>query len=189
MRVIAGSARGTVLFSPRGDATRPTSDFVKENIFNIIRDDVYGVDFLDLFAGSGAVGIEALSRGANSATFVDASQKCVALVQRNLEKTRLKDKAVVIKADATNAIEKLAAQGQKFGIIFLDPPYFGDFVDNVLQAIVHKDILARDGYIILEMSKHEAVPRLGGLTVFKEKEYSGTRLVFMDIPGIVRDDE
>ena len=83
MRVISGTARGTSLFPPHGDRTRPTSDFVKENLFNIIMDDVCGANFLDLFAGSGAVGIEALSRGAVSATFVDISQKCIDLTKRN----------------------------------------------------------------------------------------------------------
>jgi len=181
MRVISGAARGVGLFSPKGDKTRPTSDFVKENLFNIIRDDVGGARFLDLFAGSGAIGIEALSRGAASAVFVDVSQKCVDLVRRNLEKTRLKDVATVIKADALLAPKKLA--GQKFDLIYLDPPYFADFapfVVKVLQEICDKDILEDSGYIILEMSREVATPQVAGLKVFRDKGYSGTRLVFME---------
>ena len=181
MRVISGVARGISLFSPRDAKTRPTSDFVKENLFNIIRDDVRGANFLDLFAGSGAVGIEALSRNASSAVFVDISQKCVDLIRRNLEKTRLGTAAVVIKGDALLAPKKLA--GQKFDIIYLDPPYSADFAPlaaKVLQEICGKDILEDSGYIILEMSREIQPPETDGLEVFNEREYSGTRLVFME---------
>jgi len=180
MRVISGVARGVSLFSPRDDKTRPTSDFVKENLFNIIRDDVRGARCLDLFAGSGAIGIEALSRGATAVTFVDISQKCVDLVRRNLEKTRLRADAV-IKGDVLLVLKKL--EGQKFGIIFLDPPYFADFapfVVKVLKEICDRDILEDSGYIILEMSREIDSPRIDGLEVFDEREYSSTRLVFME---------
>jgi 16S rRNA (guanine(966)-N(2))-methyltransferase RsmD len=177
MRVVSGAARGVLLFSPRDAKTRPTSDFVKESLFNIIRDDVRGANFLDLFAGSGAVGIEALSRGAASATFVDVSQKCADLVRRNLEKTRLGAGATVIKGDALLVLKKLAGP---FDIIFLDPPYFEKgFVEKTVKKICDKDILEDSGYIILEMSRAVTPPKFDGLEVFNEREYSGTRLVFM----------
>ena len=179
MRVISGIAKGVSLFSPQGIKIRPTSDFVKENLFNIIKDDVRDTKFLDLFAGSGAVGIEALSRGALSVTFVDVSQKSIDLVKRNLEKTRLGQAAVVMKGDALLVLKKLA--GQKFDVIFMDPPYFeGGFVEKVLHEICAGDILEDSGYIILEMSKTLAAPKVDGLEVFNEREYSGTRLAFME---------
>ena len=178
MRVISGSAKGHKLFSPVGKQTRPTSDFVKENIFNIIGDAIVGTNFLDVFAGSGAVGIEALSRRARTVTFVDSSQKAVELIKRNLDKTGLKQNAVVIKAEAVAAIKKLS--GQTFDIIFMDPPYFEDFVDKTLNAIVEADILADDGFIVLEAAKSEDVNGVDGLKVFKEKEYSGTKLIFIE---------
>ena len=176
MRIIAGTAKGMTLFSVKGDGTRPTTDFVKENLFNIIRDDLRGEDFLDLFTGTGAVGIEALSRGARAACFVDISPKSLAVVKRNLEKAGFGARALVVKGDASRAVNKLA--GRKFKLIFLDPPYFVDLAEKSLGMIVQQDILARDGYIVLEMSKEEAVPMVGGLVVLREKEYSGTRLVF-----------
>jgi len=178
VRVISGIARGVSLFSPHGIKTRPTTDFVKENLFNIIRDDVHGANFLDLFSGTGAIGIEALSRGAASATFVDISQKCVDLTLRNLEKTRLKEAATVIKGDIFLVTKKL--MGQKFDIIFIDPPYFEDFAEKALSDICEKDILEESGYIILEMSKTVNIPRIYGLAVFKEREYSNTKVVFLD---------
>ena len=178
MRVISGTARGCALFSPQGTKTRPTSDFVKENLFNLIRGDVYEANFLDLFAGTGAIGIEALSRGAEAATFVDVSPKCVAVIKRNLEKTRLDRQAVVMKSDVATAINKLS--GQKFDLIFLDPPYLQGFADRVLTAIVAQGLLAGGGYVIMEMSKLDDVPEIEGLIIFKEKEYSGTRLVFYE---------
>ena len=182
MRVISGTARGTGLFSPQGTETRPTSDFVKESLFNIIQADLGGASFLDLFAGSGAIGIEALSRGASSATFVDISQKSISLIKRNLAKTRLEQRASIIKSDTGAAIKKIAGGGQKFNIIFLDPPYFEGLVEKILTLIVAENILAKDGYIILEMSKTEAVPNLDGLEISREREYSGARLVFYALP-------
>jgi len=180
MRVISGTAKGCVLFSPQGSKTRPTSDFVKENLFNIIRDDVRGARVLDLFAGSGAIGIEALSRGADAAVFVDVSQKCVDLVKRNLEKTRLKEKSIVIKGDSLAAIKKLE---EKFDIIYIDPPYFEDFAVFIAKAfkeIYDKDILEDTGYIILEMSRDADVPAIYGFDAVDQREYSSTRLVFLE---------
>lgn len=177
MRVISGSAKGTALFSLNGTSTRPTSDFVKENLFNIIQNDVYDASFLDLFAGTGAIGIEALSRGAASAVFVDVSQKCISLIERNLEKTRLKEKAILIKADITAAIRKL--NGTKFDIIFLDPPYSKNYEETVLRTIVECDLLAEDSYIVFETAKTENAPSIEGLEIFREKIYSGTKLVFI----------
>ena len=177
MRVISGAARGSLLFSPIGKRTRPTSDFVKENLFNIIGNDVLGAIFLDLFAGSGQIGIEALSRGAGSCVFVDISKSCMDLIEKNLIKTKLKNKAAIIKNDANVAVKKLA--GQKFDIIFMDAPYFEDFVESVLSEIKCGDVLADGGYVIIEISRATNLPEIDGFEIFKEREYSGTRLVFL----------
>jgi len=178
MRVISGRAKGAKLFSPHGDKTRPTSDFVKENLFNIIGRDIVDVAFLDLFAGSGAIGIEALSRGASSATFIDISAKSIGLVRRNLEKTGLSSSASVIKSDAAAAVKAFA--GQQFSIIFLDPPYEVGLGDKVLAQIAAADILAAGGYIVLEQSKTRQAPDIFGLFVADAREYSSTRLVFYE---------
>ena len=180
MRVISGSARATTLYAVKGIQTRPTSDFIKENLFNIIRDDLRDAAFLDLFAGTGAIGIEALSRGVKQVVFVDISRKCVEVIGRNLDKTRLADRAVVIKDDALKAIKKLADRNNVFDIIYMDPPYFEDLLLNVMEYVVAHRILAKDGYIVVEMSKQYNAPEVHGLNIFKAKEYSGTRLVFYE---------
>jgi len=170
------------LYSVKGAETRPTSDFVKENLFNIIRDDVRDAVFLDLFAGTGAIGIEALSRGASQVFFADISQKSIDVIRRNLNKARLSEqgRAVVMKDDAVRTIKKLAEQGQKrrFDIIYADPPYFDGLATRVLDGIAEHGILADDGCVVIEMSKTHVLPKARGLQMLRIKEYSSTRLVF-----------
>ena len=178
MRVISGTARGTKLFSVPGKKVRPTSDFVKENLFNIIGTDVVSCAFLDCFAGMGGVGIEALSRGASSVTFIDFNQDSLYAVHKNLEKTHLTNSATLIKAQMPQALQKLA--GKQFDIIFLDPPYFDGLVPNVLIEIVRHDILHKGGQIIIELHSKTDAPDQFGLEIFKEKTYGNTRLVFME---------
>ncbi|MDR2166944.1 MAG: 16S rRNA (guanine(966)-N(2))-methyltransferase RsmD [Clostridiales bacterium] len=179
MRVISGKAKGMGLFSPQGNSIRPTSDYVKESLFNLIGHDIYNAEFLDLFAGSGGVGIEALSRGAASATFIDISQKSIHLIRRNLQKTRLFENAVLLKGELPNTLKKL--DGQKFDIIFLDPPYFRDFAAKMLDSILKLDILHEDGYIALEAGEFDEIPPHPSLKIFKERVYSSTKLVFMEV--------
>jgi len=177
MRVISGKARGTALLAPKGDNVRPTTDFVKENLFNIIQHDVADARFLDLFAGSGAIGIEALSRGAASCTFVDFAQKSIDLLRKNLEKTRLGVNASIIKGNMPEAVKKL--DGQAFDIIFLDPPYHKDLAQKCLNSIVEQGILAEDGYIVLEMAARENFTPHNDLEVLKEKIYGSSKLIFL----------
>jgi 16S rRNA (guanine(966)-N(2))-methyltransferase RsmD len=178
MRVISGSAKGMNLFSPKGNSIRPTTDYVKESLFNLIGQDVVGARFLDLFAGSGGIGIEALSRGAAHATFIDISQKSIHLIGRNLEKTRLSEAATVLKGELPNTLKKL--QGQKFDIIFIDPPYFRDFAANILENIIKCDILESGGYIVLEAAETDEITLHGRLNIFKERIYSSSKLIFME---------
>ena len=120
MRVISGKARGVTLKTPDGNQTRPTADRVKEALFSIIQFDLPGAKILDLFAGSGQLGIEALSRGADSALFIDASDKACALVKENLRRTKLTEQAEVIRSDYLSYLKNCR---KKFNIIILDPPY------------------------------------------------------------------
>lgn len=122
MRVIAGTARRLPLVTPKGMETRPTTDRIKETLFNILQNDLPGCHFLDLFAGSGAIGIEALSRGAAKAVFVDNSKEALSCIRQNLEKTHLADRAIVIGQDCAGAILQLM-QKNAFDIIFMDPPH------------------------------------------------------------------
>ena len=147
MRVITGKARGVVLKTPKGMHTRPTADRVKEALFSIIQHDIPTARVLDLFAGTGQLGIEALSRGAKSAVFVDERADACALVKENLSKTRLLDDAKVLRSDYA---AYLRGCREKFDIIFLDPPYAEVFLENSLKMITEIDILQSNGIIVTE---------------------------------------
>ncbi|MCL2854903.1 MAG: 16S rRNA (guanine(966)-N(2))-methyltransferase RsmD [Defluviitaleaceae bacterium] len=179
MRVISGKARGASLLAPTGKNVRPTSDYVKENLFNIIQADVASSYFLDLFSGSGGVGIEALSRGATHAVFVDSSQKSTDLVRRNLEKTRLLGHATIIKGEIPAIFHRLA--GQKFDIVFLDPPYDKGLAEKTITAIQKLCILADGGIIIAEIAGNESFSPPNGLEIYKEKNYGTSKLIFMEV--------
>ena len=147
MRVITGKARGVVLKTPNGMATRPTSDRVKEALFNIIQFDVPAARVLDLFGGTGQLGIEALSREAKSAVFVDEREDACRLIKENLKRTKLEQYGRVIRADY---MAYLRTCKEKFDIILLDPPYAEVFLENALKTITEIDILQTGGIIVAE---------------------------------------
>ena len=147
MRVITGKARGVILKTPKGLSTRPTADRVKEALFSIIQYDVPSAKVLDLFAGTGQLGIEALSRGAKSAVFVDERADACALVKENLNKTRLTDDARVIRSDYAAFLRNCK---EKFDLVFLDPPYAEVFLENSLKMITEIDILQSNAIIVTE---------------------------------------
>ena len=147
MRVITGKARGTVLKTPDGLATRPTTDRVKEALFSIIHFDIPDAEVLDLFAGTGQLGIEALSRGARHAVFVDVQDQACKLVKENLQRAKLQEQAQVIKGEYTQYLRNC---GKKFSIIFLDPPYSEEFLEKSLNLITEIDILQSGGIIVTE---------------------------------------
>ena len=147
MRVITGKARGVVLKTPNGMATRPTADRVKEALFSIIQFDIPGSRVLDLFGGTGQLGIEALSRGASSAVFVDEWEDACKLIRENLSRTRLQDAARVVRSDYMQFLKYCK---DKFDIILLDPPYAEVFLENSLKMITEIDILQSGGIIVTE---------------------------------------
>jgi 16S rRNA (guanine(966)-N(2))-methyltransferase RsmD len=147
MRVITGKARGTVLKTPEGLQTRPTADRVKEALFSIIQFDVPGAKVLDLFGGSGQLGIEALSRGAKQAVFVDESDAACKLIRENLRRTKLESDARIIRSDY---MAFLNSCHDKFDLIFLDPPYAEVFLENAIKRISEIDILQSGGIIVAE---------------------------------------
>lgn len=155
MRVIAGKARSVPLLSREGLDTRPTSDRVKEAVFNIIQFEVEGRRVLDLFGGSGQMAIEALSRGAAEAVIVDQSKESVFVIRQNLAKTKLSDLAEVVCADYMEYLNR--AKG-KFDLIFLDPPYREKFLENALKRISEIDILKSGGIIICERPADKVLP-------------------------------
>lgn len=149
MRVISGSARGTNLYSLEGDTTRPTLDRVKESLFNIIQNKLQEAVVLDLFAGSGALGIEALSRGAKRAVFCDQSRKAIQIIKQNIEKTHLQEKAEVVNEDYIKFLSHQDKK-EKFDIILIDPPYAKNIATHAIEEIIKLDLLADNGIIILE---------------------------------------
>jgi len=179
MRVISGTARGCNLKAPEGMDTRPTTDRIKETLFNIIAPDLLECRFLDLFSGTGAIGIEALSRGAEKAVFVDYSSESRKIIDYNLTHTKLTEKAKVYTEKVSVIIEKLAKENQKFDIIFMDPPYKKGLAEETLNLIKEKNILFQEGYIIAE---HETAGELiipQGFEIFKEKIYKKTTMTFI----------
>ena len=147
MRVITGSAKGINLKTPEGLTTRPTADRVKEALFSVIQFDIPTADVLDLFGGTGQLGIEALSRGAKHAVFVDAQESACRLIRENLKRTKLEQQAQVVRGDYLTYLKTCQKQ---FDIVFLDPPYAEVFLENALKMITEIDILRSGGIIITE---------------------------------------
>jgi len=149
MRVITGSARGVQLKTPDGLKTRPTADRVKEAMFSVIQFDIPGASVLDLFGGTGQLGIEALSRGAGKAVFVDAGEDACRLIKENLKRSKLENKGTVLKSDYMDYLSRCK---DRFDIIFLDPPYAEVFLENSLNKLSQIDILQTGGIIVTERS-------------------------------------
>lgn len=157
MRVITGTARGRKLGQLQGMDTRPTTDQVKESIFNIIQFDIEGRRVLDLFGGTGQLGIEALSRGAASCTFVDQRKEAVALIRSNLKLCQLSDRARVVQGEA---LSFLSTVREPYHLVFLDPPYQTDLLENAIKKIAEIDMLTENGIIICESPADKVLPEL-----------------------------
>lgn len=150
MRIIAGSKKGQVLFAPQGDNTRPTLDRVKEALFGILQFELPGAIVLDLFAGSGNLGLEALSRGAAFALFCDHDKKSAAIVKKNIEKLKLEEKAQLIVGDFSQVIQTASRLGRKFDVVFLDPPYASDLAQRAISLLTQTSILSCNAIIAVE---------------------------------------
>lgn len=187
MRVIAGKARSLPLKSVDSPGTRPTQDRTKETLFNVIGNAVYDSNFLDLFSGSGAIGIEALSRGANKAYFVENNKNALRFIEQNLEFTKLKDDAVIIKNDVLKSLEYLQNQNLKFDIVFMDPPYNKLLEKEVLIFLSKSDLIDKYSLIIIEASKETDFSYLDdlGFRIIKTKDYKTNRHVFVELGGVL----
>ena len=169
MRVISGKARGVSLMTPKGDHTRPTADRVKEALFSIIQFDLPGAKVLDLFGGTGQLGIEAISRGAKSAVFVDARDDACRLIKDNLKRTKMEAEGTVVRSDYLQYLNRCKEQ---FNIIILDPPYAEVFLENALKIITEIDILHSGGIIIAERPLGKDLPwDFPGFTRSKDYKY------------------
>ena len=180
MRVISGNNRGMTLLAPEGMDTRPTTDRIKETLFNMIAYDVPEANFLDLFSGSGQIGIEALSRGAKSAVFVENDKKAYDCIEKNLAKARLTDSSTVLKIDFTSALNRLDNH-EAFDIVFMDPPYNKLIEKKVLEQLTNKHYITADTLIIVEASldtEFDYVSELG-FSIVKEKLYKTNKHIFL----------
>ena len=182
MRVISGTARGKKLTSLEGLETRPTLDRVKEAVFNVLQFNIRDANILDLFSGSGALAIEALSRGAQKAVLCDFSSKAIKVINKNLEDTRLNNKAYIIKKDYIEALQELKNKSEKFDIIFLDPPYKSDYIVKSIENITKNDLLAKDGIIIAETddeNKIEEIKNIKDIEIYDIRKYGIVFIIFI----------
>jgi 16S rRNA (guanine(966)-N(2))-methyltransferase RsmD len=176
VRIISGEHKGRRLAGGKKTRVRPTSDRVKESIFNVLRGEVAGKSVLDLFAGAGGLGMEALSRGAESVTFVDASSQSISILKKNVKNLNLESKSTILRLDGLKALKKLKLN---FQMVFADPPYLKGFVQKVIDSIAQSEVLERDGILILEHHKKEtfSVPE-ERLSVLKQKKFGDTVISF-----------
>lgn len=181
MRVIAGTARSLQLKTVDSMDTRPTQDRIKETLFNILQFEVQGIDFLDLFAGSGGIGIEALSRGARHAVFVDSAPKSVRCIQENLEHCRFTENSMVIASDYLSALNRLRSLDYHFGIVFMDPPYNHGFERKAMQLLHEMDYIDEHTLFVIEADLEDDFAQEiedFGYTLMREKMYKTNKHVF-----------
>lgn len=178
MRIIAGSARGTQLLAPKGMDTRPTQDKVKESLFSMIQWDVPDASVLDLFAGSGALALESLSRGASEAVLVDKSREALDCIRKNITKLRMQDRAVLLACDWEQALAKCAADGRAFDLVFLDPPYRMTELGSMCLRMLDLKLLSPGAVLVLE-HRTGIVPEMAPcFSLEKERAYGDTEIHF-----------
>ena len=181
MRIISGIARGTKLYTLDGENTRPTLDRVKEPLFSIIQNYIRGSNVLDLFAGSGALALETLSRGAKKAVLCDKSYEAMNIIRKNIEKTHMEEKTQVICMDYKKCISTVE---NKFDIIFIDPPYKLDIAIKSVEMILEKDLLSEDGLIVIETDDEtrelQEIKELNyNIEVIDKRTYGRVKLIFL----------
>lgn len=179
MRVIAGTARSLPLKTPEGMDTRPTTDRIKETLFNMLQTYLPGCVFVDLFSGSGGIGIEAISRGASKAYFIENAPKAISCIEQNLLFTKCNDRAIVLKQDALSALHYIYEK--EVDVIFVDPPYGQEYEKHILKQLSHMKYVTEDTLIVVEASLHTDFDYLGeyGFSVLKEKRYKTNKHVFI----------
>jgi len=176
LRVIGGSKRGLKLIGFEGDSVRPTTDRVKENIFNIIGPYISGANTLDLFGGTGALTVEALSRGAEKATVCDLAESSLSIIRQNLDKSGFADSVRVVKTDAVQFVKTAT---ESYDILFIDPPYNSDLLESALKAISEHPQICPEGIIVCERDYEKELPNLYGLTVVKDKKYGRVQILIL----------
>lgn len=182
MRVISGKSRGKKLISLEGDNTRPTLDRVKEALFNKIQFNIQDATVLDLFAGTGSLGVEALSRGAKEVVFCDKVQEAIKVIKQNVINTNNIDKSIIINKDYNEVLENMSKQSKKFDIIFLDPPYKTNLAIESMQKIIMSDLLTEDGIVVIEtddINKEKEILKIEKVEIFDKRKYGSVWLIFI----------
>jgi len=180
MRIISGTSKGRKLVTPKNQSLRPTSDRVKESIFNILREEIEGRMVLDLFAGTGNLGIEALSRGAKRVIFVEKGRHALGLIKRNLTQFGLEERSEVLPIDAIRAIGILKQRGRSFDLIFMDPPYEKGLIEKTLMKLSSHPIYHRDTLLVIEHHRREILPPiLHGWNLIRQRQMGETVLSYL----------
>lgn len=178
MRIIGGLARGRTLVAPPGAKTRPTQDYVRESLFNIIRWDVEDARVLDLFAGTGALALESVSRGAAQAVMIDSDRAACEAIRKNVASVRLEEKCRLVQRDYRAAMELLAREGLRFDVVFIDPPYRMENTGEMCAELYDMGLLARDFLLIVEHRRGCAPMLDGRFDAFDLRSYGDTQITF-----------
>jgi len=180
MRIISGTSKGRKLVTPKGSSVRPTSDRVKESIFNILGGEVEGKAVLDLFAGTGNLGIEALSRGAKKAIFVEKGWQGLRLIRQNLLQCGMVERAEIISKDAIRSIGFLNQRGESFDLILMDPPYEKGLIQRILNKLHAHPIYRDDAILVIEHGRREPLPKhLWGWELIRQRQIGDTIISFL----------
>lgn len=179
MRIITGIAKGRAIKAPEGQNTRPTSDRVKEALFNIISKKIYGANVLDLFSGTGNLGLEALSRGAKACTFVEHNNSTYKTLSFNVETLGFTSSSELYKGDAFEVLERLGRIGKKYDIIFLDPPYSMGLIEKSVKKINELMIMEQNGVIVSECDEKDIIPeKINDIKTYRIEKYGRTKIYF-----------
>ena len=179
MRIISGKARGTKLYTLEGNNTRPTLDRVKESLFNIIQENIMGSVFLDLFSGSGAIGLEAASRGARKVILCDKAKDAINIIKKNIEKTHLENSVELYSEDYEMLIKSKI--NEKIDITYIDPPYETDFAFKAIKILLEKKLLHQESIVIIETDRQEVIDQIEKLEIkiFDKRKYGRANLIFL----------
>lgn len=186
MRIISGKAKGTKLYTLEGTNTRPTLDRVKESIFNIIQNDIEDAEILDLFAGSGSIGLEFLSRGARNAVLCDKSKDATEIIKRNVQKTHMEEKTQILNLDFETCLDKV--KNRQFDIIYIDPPYVTKYILKSIEKIIAQGNLKKEGIMILETDDEQRILReieSEEVRIVDKRKYGRATIIFLKL-GIPR---
>jgi len=184
MRIISGTSKGRKLVTPRSQSLRPTSDRVKESMFNILQDDIVGKVVLDLFAGTGNLGIEALSRGAKKTIFVEKGRQALRLIQRNLTQFGLEERSEILPKDAIRAIGILKQRGESFDLILMDPPYEKGLIQKTLMKLNSYPIYHKDSILVIEHDRREPLSTvMDGWNLIRQRRIGDTVISFLTPQG------